>query len=69
MGAQRAVGSRSVEKAQEFINKIAPGNKSIAACGSYAEVYSHKVEYLQVPTRRRRLFSAQDVDAIYIGRR
>ncbi|KAG5639087.1 hypothetical protein H0H81_007031 [Sphagnurus paluster] len=37
-----AVGSRSVEKAQEFIDSEAGGDKSIKAYGSYAEVYADK---------------------------
>ncbi|PPQ62873.1 hypothetical protein CVT24_006271 [Panaeolus cyanescens] len=35
-----SVGSRSVEKAQEFIDKIAAGDKTIKAFGTYEEVYN-----------------------------
>jgi len=35
-----SVGSRSVEKAQEFIDKFAAGDKGIKAFGSYEEVYN-----------------------------
>lgn len=35
-----AVGSRSVQKATEFINEVAGGDKSIKAYGSYEEVYA-----------------------------
>lgn len=35
-----AVGSRSVEKAQEFIERNAGGDKSIKAFGTYEEVYA-----------------------------
>lgn len=38
-----AVGSRSVEKAQEFIDTVAGGNKLTKAYGSYEEVYADKV--------------------------
>ena len=38
-----AVGSRSVEKAQDFIDKCARGDKSIKAYGTYDEVYADKV--------------------------
>lgn len=37
-----AVGSRSVEKAQEFIDTNTGGDKSIKAYGSYEEVYADK---------------------------
>ncbi|KAF8967670.1 hypothetical protein BDZ97DRAFT_1916616 [Flammula alnicola] len=37
-----AVGSRSVAKAQEFIDRVAGGNKSIKAYGTYGEVYTDK---------------------------
>ncbi|KAJ3517737.1 hypothetical protein NLJ89_g294 [Agrocybe chaxingu] len=37
-----AVGSRSVEKAQEFIDKLTGGDKSIKAFGTYDEVYADK---------------------------
>ncbi|KAF8909311.1 NAD-P-binding protein [Gymnopilus junonius] len=37
-----SVGSRSVEKAQEFIDRIAGGDKSIKAFGTYEEVYLDK---------------------------
>ncbi|KAI0048101.1 NAD(P)-binding protein [Auriscalpium vulgare] len=35
-----AVGSRTVESAQQFINKVAGGDTSIQGYGSYAEVYA-----------------------------
>ncbi|KDR80599.1 hypothetical protein GALMADRAFT_222193 [Galerina marginata CBS 339.88] len=35
-----SVGSRSVEKAQEFIDRVAGGDKSIKAFGTYEEVYA-----------------------------
>jgi len=38
-----AVGSRSVDKAQEFIDRLAGGDKSIKAYGTYAEVFADKV--------------------------
>lgn len=39
-----AVGSRTVQKAQEFINKYTTGGDlSIKAYGTYAEVYADKV--------------------------
>jgi hypothetical protein len=38
-----AVGSRSIEKAQKFINDFAGGDPSIKAYGSYDEVYADKV--------------------------
>jgi predicted dehydrogenase len=37
-----AVGSRSVSKAQEFINEYAGGDKAIKAYGTYDEVYADK---------------------------
>ncbi|RDB23614.1 D-xylose 1-dehydrogenase (NADP(+)) [Hypsizygus marmoreus] len=37
-----AVGSRTTEKAQDFIDTIAGGDKSIKAYGSYEEVYADK---------------------------
>ncbi|KAF5373224.1 hypothetical protein D9615_007494 [Tricholomella constricta] len=37
-----AVGSRSVEKAQEFIDTVAGGDKSIRAYGTYKEIYDDK---------------------------
>ncbi|KAH0582907.1 hypothetical protein H2248_010808 [Termitomyces sp. 'cryptogamus'] len=37
-----AVGSRSVEKAREFINDIAGGDESIKVYGTYDEVYTDK---------------------------
>ncbi|KAF9480492.1 NAD-P-binding protein [Pholiota conissans] len=37
-----AVGSRSVEKAQEFIDRVAGGSKSTKAYGSYDDVYADK---------------------------
>ncbi|TFK74945.1 NAD(P)-binding protein [Pluteus cervinus] len=37
-----AVGSRSVEKAQEFIDTVAGGDKSIKPYGSYHDVYADK---------------------------
>ena len=41
-----AVGSRSVAKAQEFIDSSAHGDKSIKAYGTYEEVYADKVGVL-----------------------
>ena len=38
-----AVGSRNVAKAQEFIDKVAGGDRSIKAYGTYDEVYADKV--------------------------
>jgi hypothetical protein len=38
-----SVGSRSVEKAHEFIDRIAGGDKSIKAFGTYEEVYTDEV--------------------------
>ena len=38
-----AVGSRDVAKAQEFIGKLAHGDKSIKAYGTYQEVYADEV--------------------------
>ena len=35
-----AVGSRSIQKAQDFIDLHAGGDKSIKAYGTYAEVYA-----------------------------
>ena len=40
-----SVGSRSVEKAQEFIDRIAGGDKSIKAFGTYEEVYTDEVNF------------------------
>ncbi|GLB41756.1 putative oxidoreductase family, NAD-binding Rossmann fold [Lyophyllum shimeji] len=37
-----AVGSRSIEKAQNFIDTIVGGDKSVKAYGSYREVYDDK---------------------------
>ncbi|KAF9499390.1 NAD(P)-binding protein [Pleurotus eryngii] len=37
-----AVGSRTVDKAKEFIATVAGGDKTIKAYGSYAEVYADK---------------------------
>ncbi|KII87185.1 hypothetical protein PLICRDRAFT_42835 [Plicaturopsis crispa FD-325 SS-3] len=37
-----AVGSRTAQKAQEFIDKLAGGDKSIKAYGSYDEVFADK---------------------------
>ncbi|TFK39935.1 NAD(P)-binding protein [Crucibulum laeve] len=37
-----AVGSRSVQKAQEFIDTVAGGDKAIKAYGTYEEVYADK---------------------------
>lgn len=42
-----AVGSRTVEKAQDFIDKCAQGDKSIKAYGTYEEVYANKVNRLR----------------------
>lgn len=41
-----SVGSRSVEKAQEFVDRIAGGDKSIKAFGTYEEVYTDEVFFL-----------------------
>lgn len=38
-----AIGSRTVEKAQEFIDRIANGDQGIKAYGSYEEVYADGV--------------------------
>lgn len=38
-----AVGSRSVAKAQEFIDNSAHGDTSIKAYGTYEDVYADKV--------------------------
>ena len=38
-----AVGSRSVEKAREFIDRILGADSSIKPYGSYDEVYADKV--------------------------
>jgi len=38
-----AVGSRTIEKAQEFIDKCAQGDQSIKAYGTYGEVYADEV--------------------------
>ncbi|KAG2367451.1 hypothetical protein BDR07DRAFT_1469496 [Suillus spraguei] len=38
-----AVGSRSAEKAQKFINKFVNGDKTVKAYGTYDEVYADKV--------------------------
>lgn len=41
------MGSRNVEKAKEFIDTVAGGDKSIKAYGTYEEVYADKVsQYL-----------------------
>ena len=40
-----AVGSRSVDSAQNFINTVAEGDKSIKAYGSYEQVYADKVSF------------------------
>ncbi|KAG6891237.1 hypothetical protein C0995_008489 [Termitomyces sp. Mi166 len=45
-----AVGSRSVEKAQQFIDTIAGGDKSIKAYGTYDEVYVDKVQLIELLT-------------------
>lgn len=42
-----AVGSRSVEKAQEFIDSIAGSDKAIKAYGSYEEVFADKVRFIR----------------------
>lgn len=63
-----AVGSRSVEKAQEFIDKVAGGDKAIKAYGNYEEVYADKVHLKYSPKCLVHTnVSTQDVDAIYIG--
>lgn len=38
-----AVGSRSTESAQKFIDAFIQGDKSVKAYGSYAEVFADKV--------------------------
>lgn len=38
-----AVGSRSAESAQGFIDNVAGGDKTIKAYGNYADVYADKV--------------------------
>ena len=38
-----AVGSRSSNSAQKFIDAYLNGDKSVKACGSYAEVFADKV--------------------------
>lgn len=43
-----AVGSRSVENAQNFIGTVAGGDKSIKAYGTYEEVYSDKVRFIEL---------------------
>ncbi|KAF9006004.1 NAD(P)-binding protein [Cyathus striatus] len=46
-----AVGSRSVAKAQEFIDKVAGGEKSIKPYGTYEELYADKnVEAIYIGT-------------------
>jgi hypothetical protein len=65
-----AVGSRTIEKALDFIEKHAQGDRSIKAYGTYEEVYADKVNH---PTDQpfdlntKTLSDAQDVDAVYIG--
>ena len=44
-----AVGSRSVESAQKFIDKLAGPNSDIRACGSYDEVYNSPVRLESLP--------------------
>ena len=43
-----AVGSRSMESAQKFIDEHIKGDKTVKACGSYAEVFADKVGYLLI---------------------
>lgn len=43
-----AVGSRSVENAQKFVNTVAGGDKSIKVYGTYEEVYSDKVSFIEL---------------------
>ena len=38
-----AVGSRTTESAQKFIDTHMNGDKTVKACGTYAEVYADKV--------------------------
>ena len=38
-----AVGSRSAENAQRFIDNVAGGDKTIKAYSNYADVYADKV--------------------------
>lgn len=47
-----SVGSRSVEKAQEFIDRVAGGDKSIKGFGSYEEVYADKARCSRVLSHR-----------------
>lgn len=42
-----AIGSRSVESAQKFIDDKANGDKSIKAYGSYDEVFTDTVSLLE----------------------
>jgi hypothetical protein len=38
-----AVGSRSVEKAQDFIDEVIGGDKGIRAYGTYEDIYADEV--------------------------
>ena len=38
-----AIGSRSIEKAQKFVNEFVKGDKSVKTYGTYEEVYADKV--------------------------
>ncbi|KAF8889338.1 NAD(P)-binding protein [Infundibulicybe gibba] len=63
-----AVGSRSVDKATEFITNIAGGDTSIRAYGTYAEVYADKdvdVVYIGTP---HTLHYENSLDAIQAGK-
>lgn len=63
-----AVGSRTIAKAQEFIDTKAGGDKNIKAYGTYDEVYADSVSdsdcncLILSPKQ-----SHQNVDAVYIG--
>ena len=62
-----AVGSRSVEKAQKFIDEFVNGDKFVRAYGTYNEVYSDKVRGSASLCLVCLLISFKNVDAIYIG--
>ncbi|KAG6810200.1 hypothetical protein H0H92_012935 [Tricholoma furcatifolium] len=44
-----AVGSRSVDKAQEFIDRVAGGDKTIKAYGTYGSLFADKVSCIGTP--------------------
>lgn len=62
-----AVGSRSVAKAQKFINDFVNGDKTVKAYGTYDEVYADKVRESLSSSLFCLLTSFKNVDAIYIG--